>query len=905
MVTFFRVLAARVRGFLRPDDLEREFDEELAAHLEMAEEDKVRQGLSREEARRKARAELGGLTQLREAGREARGLPWLGTFWLDVKLGLRMLRKSWGLTLVGGLAMTVAIGIGAAVFAFFDIVLSGTLPLDEGDRVIALQTWDERTQRRHGTSLADFERWRRQPRSVEDVGAFRTIGRNLMIGSGPASPVSIAEMSASGFELTRVAPFLGRFLTPEDELPAASPVVVIGHDIWQSRFSADRKAVGRTVRLGDTTHTIVGVMPEGFAFPVNHQLWTPLRPDRSASVEEGGPFDVVFARLAPGATLEGARSELSALGLLPATTAASTEAKLRPRAVPYAFSFDDEDDREEIRTASRIVLLFVILLLVPPCANIAILVYARTVTRQEEFAARYVLGASRGRIVAQIFIEVLVLALVAAGVALLLVRLATAQLDAMNPEAPFWIDFDLSVPTILFAALLAVVAAMISGLVPALRSTGHRMQSGLHTLGRRSGPRLGATWTALVIAQIAFSTAALPPAVEMAWGTLRTGVLGPGFPAEEYLTARIAMDRETPDGTSPEGEPRPLASRFDALRNELIDRLLAEPGVLGVTAAAAMPGDEPWANVEVEGIPRQEDGLFAGSNLIRFNRVDTSFFDTFNVPILMGRAFGAGDLDPGQRSVIVNQMFAETLLGDATGASVGSSRESLLGLRVRYTRREGEDIDSESPTWYEIVGVVANLPAHATGGTMYHPMAPGETHPTSLALHMGSTPSGAADRLREITTALDPSLRVEEILPLSEIYREKAVGNNMGASALAAVMLSVLLLSAAGIYAFMSFTVNLRRREIGIRSALGAQPGHLLAGTFRRAAAQLGAGAAAGILPAILLGYYFPIELIGGWEVPGVIPATAGIMMMIGLLAAIGPARRGLRVDPIEELREG
>lgn len=892
MATLLRVMIARIRGHLRRDHLDRDFDQELAAHLAMAQEDKMRQGMTPDEARRAARVELGGLTQLREASREARGLPWVDTFRLDVKLGLRMLRKSWGLTLIGGLAMTIVIGAGAVVFSVFDLIFGGSLPLDDGDRVVAIQTWDDRAHGRHDTSWLDFERWRGALRSVEDVGAFQTVERSLGTSDGSAGEtVAIAEMTASGFQLARVPPLLGRPIALEDESDTASPVVVIGYDVWQSRFSADPEVLGQTVRLGDTVHTVVGVMPEGFAFPLNDRYWTPLRADRSGTLQGRDGPGGVFARLAPGVTLEGAQAELTTLGLLPPAAAAKTDEELRPRVVPYTFAFTGDYERGDVRWTIRIILLVITLLLVPPCANIAILVYARTVTRQEEFAARYALGASRSRIVGQLFIEMLVLAAGAAGVALVLARLAlrTAQglIDQQsNGGTPFWMDFTLSIKTILFVAGLAVLAAMIAGLVPALKATGGQMQSGLRALSGRTGTQLGTTWTVLVVAQVALSLAALPSAVEMAWGTVRSGVLGPGFAAEEYLTARLSMD------------PEMLA--------ELIRRLKTEPGVSGVTVASAVPGAEPWAHVEVDGDPARDDGLFGAHNLVRVNHVDDHFFEVFDVPLLAGRRFDAGDLGPEGAAVIVNRTFAQQLMGD-TGASLVPLRGNLLGHRIRYLRKGNEEAQTESKsrTWYEIVGVVADLPAHETGGTMYHPMAPGQMHPASLALRAGSTPAAVADRLREITTALDPTLHVEEILPLDEIYREQEVGNNMGALALAVVTLSVLLLSAAGIYALMSFTVNRRRREIGIRAALGAQAHHVLAGIFRRALGQLAVGALGGVLVALFIGTYLPIEEVGGWNVPGVIPAAVAFMMAIGLLAAYGPARRGLRVQPTEALREG
>src|SRR5688572_29840006 len=210
----------------------------MAAHLQMAEEDGLRRGLTAAEARRAARVQLGGSAERRESWRAAWGLPWLGGFALDAKLGLRMLRRSWGLALAGGLAMTIVITIAAVAFVFLDEFMGRTAPpLDEGDRVVALQTWDAEAHRRRDTSRRDLERWRATLQSVEDVGGFQTIERRLIVEGRPAEWVRIAEITASGFRLARVAPLLGRCIAEADEHPAAALVVVIGHAVWQSRFA--------------------------------------------------------------------------------------------------------------------------------------------------------------------------------------------------------------------------------------------------------------------------------------------------------------------------------------------------------------------------------------------------------------------------------------------------------------------------------------------------------------------------------------------------------------------------------------------------------------------------------------------------------------------------------------------
>src|SRR5262245_43763852 len=224
MKAFFYTTIARLSGFFRSRSLDSEFDQELHAHLEMAVENNIRRGMTPEEARRIARVELGGLSQLREAGRDARGLPWLETFGLDVRLGLRMLRKSWGLTLIGGLAMAVSIGVGASAFAVLGMFKGSTLPLNEGDRVIRMEV--HRSGNRDGNTAEDYKWWRKQLRTIEDLGAFRTVERSLSTADGSDRQLSVAEMTSSGFRLARVRALLGRTVLEEDERDGAIPVVV-------------------------------------------------------------------------------------------------------------------------------------------------------------------------------------------------------------------------------------------------------------------------------------------------------------------------------------------------------------------------------------------------------------------------------------------------------------------------------------------------------------------------------------------------------------------------------------------------------------------------------------------------------------------------------------------------------
>jgi predicted permease len=818
-----------------------------------------------------------------------------GISWLDVKLGARMLIKHPGLTLVGGLGMAVAIAIGAGSFAFFYSHLYPDLPLDEGDRIVAVENWDTRVNNEERRSTHDFAAWRQELKSVRDLGAFRAYYRNLIVPGGPAEVVRIADMTASGFSVARVRPLLGRHLVPDDEREGAAPVVVIGYEVWKTRFASDPRIVGRPVRLGSRVHTVVGVMPEGFAFPMNFSYWTPLRIDPSAHERRKGPEMFVFGRLAPGVTMEEAQAELTTLGRRAAAAYPRTHARLRPQVLPYTYPLLDIQD---VGLWSVSMMQFMVsMLLVVVAVNVAILVYARTATRLGEITVRSALGASRRRIVAQLFAEALVLsaaaALVGLGVAQVVLRMANRIMQDETEGAPFWVDYGLSPATVVYVLGLTLLAAVIVGVLPALQATGKRLQSSLRQLGGGTGMRLGRTWTVLIVAQVGFAVAALPMAAAMGWSEVRNVGTRPSFAAGDYIAAYMVMDQDIAgDGA----ETGPRAARFAAHRAEIERRLQAEPAVSAVTFSSGIPGAEPTAQVEIDGVPAPEG---ARGHETGFNRVDPSFFEVLGAPVLTGRRFASADLDTASSAVVVNRSFVRQHLGGG----------NALGRRVRYVTTDDDgDAGGSVGRWYEIVGVVDDLHTNSLEpdlalARLYHPLVPGGASAGLLTARVrGSTPAEFAARLREITTSLDPTLRLGEVRTLDDIDRQGKQALRLIALVLTMVTLSVLLLSAAGIYALMSFTVLQRRKEIGIRAALGAHPRRLLGSIFSRALGQLALGLGVGLSAAALLDLTTGGELMAG-KGTLLLPAVAALMFVVGLLAALGPARRGLRIQPSEALR--
>src|SRR5688572_14870742 len=439
------------RALLRRGRLDAAMDEEMRFHIDMEAERLVQeQGLDRQEARRRAHVAFGGVEKYKEEGRDTRPLQWLDAMSLDARLGIRMLVKHRGLTLVGGFAMAVAIAIGATSFEVISEVLGSDLPVKDGERVVALQYATSNPGTAERRVLRDFVEWRQQLSTVEQVGAFRTAQHNLASGTAPPEPVKVAEITASGFVLAGTPPLLGRYLLPGDEREEASPAVVIGYQAWQLRFAADPQIVGRAISLGGVAHTVVGVMPDGFRFPVDHQFWKPLRANPMEYERLQGPALYMFGRLAHGATLETAQAELTTIGQRTAATYPKLYERLRPVVLPYTREHLDLT-QPGVVWALRVAQLLIGTLTFVVSVNLAILVYARTVTRLGEIAVRTALGASRRRILAQLFIEALALSIVGAAAGLMLAEIALARIQALIPAngaVPFWLDFGLSAATV-------------------------------------------------------------------------------------------------------------------------------------------------------------------------------------------------------------------------------------------------------------------------------------------------------------------------------------------------------------------------------------------------------------------------------------------------------------------------
>ena len=711
-----------------------------------------------------------------------------------------------------------------------------------------------------------------------------------MLGDAQADPVTGAEITASAFQLVRVPPLLGRPLLSTDEAPGAPSVVVLGYDLWRQRFAGRTDAIGQTIQLGRTMTTVVGVMPEGFAFPINHRLWVPmlLRPSGYAPLE--GAAIRVFGRLAEGATQAQANTEVTALVERTAAASRVTHEHLRPRVLAYG----GESPGDQTWLEFAITHLPILLVLAVACMNVGTLLYARTATRDAEISIRYALGASRGRIIAQLFMEALVLAAIAAVVGLLGANFAVkwgmnAYYSGQSGAMPFWVNPGLKVTTVLYAGLLTVLGAALLGVLPALKVTGKGVQSQLRNLGAGGSTlRFGWLWTGVMVVQVALTVICIPPATGITEESLRDVRIRSAFPTEQYLAAKVGLDREATAAGDESTEA--FAKRFEQTYQELARRIAQEPGVVAVTFGDRLPG----MGVAVQSAEFDAGG---GPDLVEItnlwaNAVGPGYFEAFQVPLVAGRNFHDGDRAADARTVLVNEAFARNYMKGG----------SPVGHRVRYASSD----PARPEPWFEIVGVVRDIGMTPTdlgeAPYIFRAVTPATAYPLVMGVRTSADTAGLAPRLRVLAASVDPGLRLDDLRSLEDLAWRIDVPQMVVAGGISTVVGLGLFLSAAGIFSLMSVSVARRTKEIGLRAALGATPTRLLGGIFTRALVLIGSGIVAG--NAILITV---ISLSDEIDLPGAYPAlfaTSTVMLVVGLLACVEPARRALRIQPTDALKE-
>ncbi len=809
---------------------------------------------------------------------------------LDLRLAGRMFVKHPALTVIATIAVSFAIAVGTVGFEVARQVLWPTIPLPDGNAIVALRNWNVADNEPVPASRRDYELWRDGLSTIKDLSAIEVEERSIAIGAGPGQPETVANVTASTFALTRVPALMGRTLLETDERGDAGDVVVVGYDFWKNKLGGTTDVVGRVIRISGTPVTIVGVMPRGYGFPQRNAVWRVLHLER---IQQTSPrLSYVVGRLAAGHPREEAAVQAATIGVRAATMFPETHKNVRAQVVslPDAVSYWDDDLPFMLASMN----VFLVLLAALLCGNVAMLLFARAVSRERELLVRAALGAGRGRLIMQLFAEALLLCGVGAVIGFMVARYVLAatwtMIDLKGP-LPFWIDTSLSTTTVLYAVGLTFFAAAIAGFVPAFKVTsgdaGGRLRAASSGGG---GLQFGGVWTVVIVAQIAFMTVLPVPLIGVGKGaTLETPA---GFAAESFLTATLAIDRL--DGIAELGDTVPAvrAARLEARFNALAERLRQEPGVQDVTYASQMPLKRlQWSVIEAEGMPPNKGNDHCLPNYCAgIVTVDPRFFDVVGAPVLSGRALTATDAEQKTRAVLVNEFFVSRVLHG----------RNPIGRRIRLASSS----DRNDYPWYEIVGVVPNLGVSNNEGdwgraSVYEARLPRETGALRVAIHVRGDPQRFATRLRELAQATDPALRVIDPQPLS---RQGDSSDPFWFTMLVSLTSVTLMLSLAGVYAVTAFAVAKRTREIGVRVALGAQPLHVLTLTFRRPLVQMALGIGVGSILALGIAN----NDLSDVHLDDFGNSAVYALLTIGCCAAacIVPTRRALRIQPTEALRD-
>jgi predicted permease len=912
MFAWFKVLTCRIYGLLARRELDKDFQQELDAHLEMLTEDNMRKGLAPEEARRAARLRLGGTMQLQQTHREQWGLPWLETVVQDIRYGLRQLRRNPGFTAVAVLTLALGIGANTAIFALMDAVMLRTLPIRDPEQLVQLVCrYHNRPNPDHSGYGSDseeptfsyplFQQLRKHDNALVTTFAFVPLGftkETVSVVDGKNASMADGEMvSGEFFSGLGVQPIFGRAISDSDEQPGAPHVAVISYAYWSRRFGRDGSILGKTITVGGQPTAVIGVAPPEF-FGVQPgrsvDIWVPLSkytglgPWGIKGTSMFGDGDwwwlMIMGRLKSGASQAQAQAELE----LTFQQAAAATLSKRPKPedgvhlalVPAAKGLDLL--RDQYSEPLHILGIGVLLVLLIACANIATLLLARANARAKEITVRLSLGSARGRLVSQLLSESLLLAMSAGALGLgiavwgvrILARLLTGDVSLLGLV-------HINGLVLAFTAASALITTALFGVVPAVATTrGDLVRTLKATPGQEFGTARFVTGKALVVGQIAVSMVLLVGAGLMVRTLYNLEHSDLGFRQQNLLVFKL-------DGTQT-GYSGPQLQR---LYNRVLYRVRGLPGVQNATYSGFAPLNG-WEN----------DGSFAvdvgpervQNNDALWNAIGPKFFEALGIPILLGRGIEAKDVGGAPQVAVVNPAFARKFFGKA----------DPVGHRV------SQDEKFNPRNSAEIVGVVANARYNRLRGefppTVYYPAAQMTEDIGSVYFEIRTAkgPMSLLGEARRVVSDISPGLPLADVKTESQQIAEDLVEEHMFARLASFFGFAALLLTCIGLYGTMAYRVSRRTHEIGIRVALGAQRGHILRMVLRETALLVVIGIGVG-LPITLASTRLISSLLFGLKPDDAVTiATAtALMILVALLAGYWPARRATKVDPMVALR--
>ncbi|MDE3135313.1 MAG: ABC transporter permease [Acidobacteriota bacterium] len=880
-------LVAGLRTLLAKRMHDREMDEELRAYIDAAVEEKMRGGMSRETAIRKTRIEMGSPEAVKDEIRDAGWERALESLWQDVRYGARMLRKSPGFCAL--VIFTLARGIGAntAIFSLVEAVLLRPLPYPHASRLVDLWARSDVFDFPNlGVSLPDLADIRAQSRSFERLAVYNYAQVDLT-GQGRPQELEAVQASPDFFPMLGIAPLYGRTFIPSDARPGNDQKAILSASLWRTHFGADTHVIGRGILLNGATYTIIGIMPPEFAFPSGVDLWIPFVPtpaELAARDTHGYP---VVGRLLPGSSIREAQVELNTIATRLAVAYPQTDKG-------WGFSLRSAKSDLVNNTSTPLLVLFaaVGLVLLIVCANVGSLYLARAWSRAHEMAIRAALGASRGRLIRQLLIEGLLLAL-AGGVAGLL--FAAWALEGLRPlillNTPRLEHLKIDGHVLWFTLAASLAAGLLFGLVPAFLFSRNHLIAAIREAGagreaRSAGPRQSRLRQLFVVIELSLALVLVIAAGLAIRSFARLSATPLGFRPDHVLT--MELDVPSYQFKTP--------AQFVSYSDQVLERIRRSPGVESASASISLPLGNFRGETEfrLPGRPANPDaqGFMAG-----WNHVTPGYFQTLGISVIAGRDFNENDRTGSEPVVIVNQALARRYFGN----------QSPIGKQISTHH------DKDHPIWSEIVGEVANVrdvsPSQKPAPFIYEPYAQnqagGDVIPQIMLLVRTRTEPMALGRtIEDRIWSVDKDQPVTNLKAMTEL-----VATSYGEPRSQSLLLSLfgglgLVLALVGIYGVISYSVGQRTREIGVRMALGAQTKDVLSLVLAQGTKLVLAGVGIGLAASfaatrLMRGLLYGITATDPLTFAGV----SALLILAGLAACYIPARRATRVDPMSALR--
>jgi predicted permease len=871
-------LASLWRNLAHKNRVDRELDEELHAANELLVEEKLRSGLPPDAARRAARLELGSVESVKGQVQEARAGAGVEAVLQDVRYALRSLGRAPGFTAVVVVTLALGIGVNTAIFSILNAALLRPLPFPEPDRIVRLFHVPPQAtfpgMARFSLSPANFFDWQRDARAFEGMALYR--GRSFtLVGQGEPRAILAAAVGAGFFEILEARPALGRVFRADEDTPAAR-VVLVSHEFWKARLGGAADVLARSLKLNGEPYAIVGVMPQAFSlgswFATSREIWVPLAlSDADRAVRENHNQQAV-ARLAPGATLAQGLSELEVISKRLEQEHPQENAGWGATVVPLRDVIVGD-----VRPTLVLLLAAVGLVLLVACANVGNLLFTRALGRRKELATRAALGAGRARVFQQLLIEALVLAC-AGGTAGVLLAYASlrAFAAALADQVPRADEITMDLRVLAFALAASILTGLLAGALPAFRAGRSELTDALKEGGRGDSALGIRTRRLLVVCEVALSVVLLMGAAVMLRSLVALRTVDAGFDSQGVLTMRVSL------ANTRYPKPAERTAFFDTA----LERLRALPGV---TAAGAID-DLPLMGgsvqpIVVEGRPEL---LPRDQPTVQVRSITPGYLRTMSIPVVRGR-----DVEPGDVEVLLVSRGAAKLLwgeGDPIGQRV------TLPLVSRTLARQ-------------VVGIVADVKQDGVTErpqpTVYSYTRERGSASLTLVARTSQPPGSLAPLAVGVIRALDPEQPVQEVRTMVEVRDALLSSQRLSALLLGLFAALALSLATVGIYSVLSYIVRGRSREIGIRSALGAQSRDVVRMVVREGMTPALVGIAAGAVAALLASLSLERLVFGvSASDPLTLTAVGALLAIVALLASLVPAYRAARVAPSTALRD-